>query len=191
MHKYASLYFIALLPPHEIQDNANEVKQYFSDRYNSRHALKSPPHITLQAPFEWNRDCEDVLEDSLRNFAGTQTSIPIALSGFGAFPPRVIYINVVKTPELLTLQLDLTNHMMQQLGIIDPMTKVRPFAPHMTVAFKDLTKQNFKAAWPEFEQKSLDFKFSAEGLTLLVHAGERWNVKSEFPFVTSPSPVNC
>ncbi|NJM47154.1 MAG: hypothetical protein HC860_14125 [Alkalinema sp. RU_4_3] len=40
-------YFIALLPPQEMQDYANQVRQYFSDRYNSHKAFSSPPHITL------------------------------------------------------------------------------------------------------------------------------------------------
>jgi 2'-5' RNA ligase len=183
MDKSSSLYFIALLPPQEIQDYANEVKQYFSDRYNSCHAQKSPPHITLQAPFEWNREAVEVLEQSLSNFASTHLSIPITLSGFSAFPPRVIYINVVRTGELLSLQADLMNYMMQQLGIVDPISKQRPFAPHMTVAFKDLTKQNFKAAWPEFQDKSVQFEFIAQHLTLLMHEGGRWNIKSEFPLL--------
>jgi 2'-5' RNA ligase len=183
MDKSSSLYFIALLPPQEIQDYANEVKQYFSDRYNSHHAQKSPPHITLQAPFEWNREAVEVLEQSLSNFASTHASIPITLSGFSAFEPRVIYINVVRTPELLSLQADLMNYVMQQLGIVDPISKQRPFAPHMTVAFKDLTKQNFKAAWPEFQNKSVQFEFIAQHLTLLMHEGGRWNIKSEFPLL--------
>jgi 2'-5' RNA ligase len=50
----------------------------------------------------------------------------------------------------------------------------------MTVAFKDLTRQNFKAAWPEFEQRELQFEFAADNITLLQHDGKRWNVKSEF-----------
>ena len=107
MNNSTSLYFIALLPPQEIQDYANGVKQYFAERYNSRHAQKSPPHITLQAPFEWDKESVVVLEQCLSNFAGTRQSIPIMLSGFGAFAPRVIYINVVKTAELLSLQADL------------------------------------------------------------------------------------
>ncbi|MFB2981663.1 2'-5' RNA ligase family protein [Microseira sp. BLCC-F43] len=183
MDKRTSLYFIALLPPQEIQDYANRVKQYFASRYNSRHAQKSPPHITLQAPFEWDQESVSVLEQSLQNFANQRPSIPISLSGFAAFPPRVIYINVVKTPPLLTLQADLMDCMMRELGIVDPMAKQRPWAPHMTVAFKDLTKQNFKAAWPEFEHKPVQFEFTANYLTLLIHDGGRWHVSAEFPFL--------
>lgn len=186
MDKPTSLYFIALLPPQEIQDYANGVKQYFASRYNSRHAQKSPPHITLQAPFEWDRQSVTVLEESLADFAAQRPGISISLSGFGAFPPRVIYIDVVRTPELLALQSDLMQHMMRELGIVDLMVKQRAYAPHMTVAFKDLTKQNFKAAWPEFERQSVQFEFTANYVTLLVHECGRWHVSAEFPFL----PVN-
>lgn len=176
-------FFIALLPPQEIQDYANQVKEYFAQNYNSRHALKSPPHITVQPPFEWQLDAVPVLEQTLSTFAETQTPVPIILRGFGAFVPRVIYINVIKTPELMSLQGYLMAHLEESLGIVDPVSKTRPFAPHMTVAFKDLTRQNFRAAWPEFVHRELEFKFIASQLTLLIHDGSRWNVSVEFPLL--------
>ncbi|MBW4593313.1 MAG: 2'-5' RNA ligase family protein [Brasilonema angustatum HA4187-MV1] len=174
------LYFIALLPPQEIQDYANQIKQYFADKYASRHAQKSPPHITLQPPFKWADADVPRLEKFLGDFASCRESVPITLSEFGAFAPRVIYINVVRSLELLTLHTDLMLHLESNLGIIDKVGKTRPFAPHMTVAFKDLTRQNFKAAWSEFEKQQLHFEFTASYLKLLLHDGRRWNVKSEF-----------
>ncbi len=177
-----SRFFIALLPPQDIQDYANEIKQYFADNYASCGAQKSPPHITLQPPFEWADANISLLEASVREFASEQKSIPITLSGFAAFPPRVIYIDVVRSQELLTLQANLMADAESKLGIVDEVSKTRPFAPHMTVAFRDLTKQNFKAAWPEFEKRQLYFEFMADKLTLLLHDGKRWNIKSEFNF---------
>ncbi|MBH8577531.1 2'-5' RNA ligase family protein [Nostocaceae cyanobacterium CENA369] len=179
-----SRFFIALLPPQDIQEYANQIKQYFAENYASRHAQKSPPHVTLQPPFEWVDNNVSVLEASLSEFASKQKSLPMTLSGFAAFPPRVIYIDVVKTPELLSLQADLMNHLEASLGIVDEVGKKRPFAPHMTVAFRDLTRQNFKAAWPEFENRQLYFEFTADKLTLLIHDGRRWNIKSEFAFLS-------
>ncbi|MBD2679417.1 MULTISPECIES: 2'-5' RNA ligase family protein [Nostoc] len=177
-----SRFFIALLPPQDIQDYANQIRQYFADNYASRGAQNSPPHITLQPPFEWADTNVLLLETSLREFASKQKSIPITLSGFAAFPPRVIYIDVVRSQELLTLQADLMAYVESNLQIVDKVSKTRPFAPHMTVAFRDLTKQNFKAAWPEFEKRQLYFEFTADKLTLLLHDGKRWNIKSEFNF---------
>jgi 2'-5' RNA ligase len=177
------LFFIALLPPQEIQDYANEIKQYFAQTYQSRHAQNSPPHITLQPPFEWQLDTVPTLEQCLRAFAETRPSVPITLNGFGAFVPRVIYINVLKTPELLILQKDLMAYLETSLGIVHQVSKSRPFAPHMTVAFGDLTRQNFRAAWPEFQHRQLEFQFAASQLTLLIHDGKRWNVSAEFPLL--------
>jgi 2'-5' RNA ligase len=177
-----SLFFIALLPPVSIQEEVNQIKQYFSDRYASSHAQKSPPHITLQPPFEWNRESVEVLEECLSEFVSDRTEVPITLSGFAAFPPRVIFVNVLKTPELLNLQADLANNLKSTLGIVDEKFPGRPFAPHMTVAFKDLTKQNFQAAWPVFQNKPFQSEFIVNQLTLLIHCNGRWNIFKEFPF---------
>ncbi|WP_193199601.1 2'-5' RNA ligase family protein [Nostoc sp. MG11] len=179
-----SRFFIALLPTQDIQDYANQIKQYFAEQYASKGAQKSPPHITLQPPFEWADDKLPLLKACLRQFASGQKSIPVTLNGFSAFAPRVIYINVDRSQALLTLQADLMAYAESNLGIVDEVGKTRPFAPHMTVAFRDLTKQNFKAAWPEFENRQLYFEFTAEKLTLLIHDGRRWNIKSEFAFLS-------
>ncbi|WP_445626465.1 2'-5' RNA ligase family protein [Nostoc sp. DSM 114167] len=179
-----SRFFIALLPPQDIQDYANKIKQYFADRYASSGTLKSPPHITLQPPFEWADANLPLLEASLKEFASGQQPVAITLKGFDAFVPRVIYINVVRSQELLTLQADLMAYTESNLRIVDRVSKTRPFAPHLTVAFRDLTKQNFKAAWPEFENRQLHFEFTADKLTLLLHDGKRWNIKREFAFLS-------
>lgn len=183
MNHSHSRFFVALLPPQDIQDYANQIKQYFADNYASRHAQKSPPHITLQPPFEWANNHVSVLETSLREFASQQQSIPVTLNGFAAFAPRVIYIDVVRSPELLSLQANLATYMETNLQIVDQVGKKRPFAPHMTVAFRDLTKQNFQAAWPEFAHRQLHFEFSANKLTLLIHDGRCWQIQSEFDFI--------
>jgi 2'-5' RNA ligase len=177
-----SRFFVALLPPQHIQDCANGIKQYFADRYASSGAQKSPPHITLQPPFEWADNNVSLLEDSLNKFAIERESVPVTLHNFAAFAPRVIYIDVVQTPKLMDLQTDLMAYF-NNLGILDKSPN-RSFTPHMTVAFRDLTKQNFKAAWTEFEKRQLHFEFTSDRLTLLLHDGKRWNVKTQFSFVS-------
>ncbi len=70
-----------------------------------------------------------------------------------------------------------------RLGIVDHASKNRLFAPHMTVAFRDLTEQNFSLAWQKFRDKSLHFEFVANDLTLLLHDGQRWTIAAEFPLI--------
>ncbi|HLO47825.1 MAG TPA: 2'-5' RNA ligase family protein [Kamptonema sp.] len=175
-------FFIALVPPQEIQEHITEIKQYFAEKYASSGALKSPPHITLQPPFRWLADDVGKLEECLEKFAIAHHPVPVTLSGFDAFPPRVIYGKPLKTPELLGIQKNLIEYLETNLEITDTVAKNRPFTPHMTVAFRDLTKENFKAAWSEFNKRSLNFEFTAYQLTLLLHDGDRWNISREFPF---------
>lgn len=176
-------FFIALLPPEEIQVEVNLIKQYFRDRYDSHAALRSPPHITLQPPFTWSVERLPELEDGLAEFAGEHFSLPIILSNFGAFPPRVIYVDVVQQPELLKLQTDLAVNLETCFGIVDPAAKDRSFIPHMTVAFRDLSEPNFQIAWADFQGRSLGFSFIANNLTLLIHDGQSWQIQTNFPLV--------
>ncbi|GAP98174.1 2'-5' RNA ligase family protein [Leptolyngbya sp. NIES-2104] len=176
------LFFIALLPPQAIQQHATGVKCHFDQYYDSRHAFKSPPHITLQPPFRWKHEHFAILSECIEAFAQSQCPIPIILDGFGAFPPRVIYINVDRTDALLTLHRRFIEHLERSIALVDSREKSRPYAPHMTVAFRDLTKQNFKLAWQEFKDRSLRFEFIASHLTLLKHDGQRWQIHAEFPF---------
>lgn len=182
MNQSSHRFFIALLPPPYIQDHVNSLKQYFAEHYASRGAQKSPPHITLQPPFAWLTQNVPLLEECLSKFANGREVVPVTLNSFGAFPPRVIYVNVLKTQELLTLQAELMAHLESSLGIVDPVSQTRAFSPHMTVAFRDLTRQNFKVAWAEFQQQQLHYEFTVTQLTLLIHDGKRWNVLAEFPF---------
>ncbi|MDB9527831.1 2'-5' RNA ligase family protein [Oscillatoria sp. CS-180] len=173
-------FFIALIPPPDVQAEATKLKEYFRDRYRSKAALKSPPHITLQAPFKWLDEDRDRLIATLAQFQCPFTCIPITLSGFGAFPPRVIYMDVQHTPELMTLQTELSSYLAETLNIVDPRSQTRPFRPHLTIAFRDLKPVSFRRAWPEFEHQEIHYTFKVQDLTLLRHTGQKWVSHQQF-----------
>lgn len=177
-----NLFFIALLPPKTVQQAAHEIKEHFATFYQSRAAQKSPPHITLQPPFEWREENLQNLTQQLQSFVQNYAPIPMILDGFGAFKPRVIYINVMKTPELLKIQHDLMIFLETHLGIIHQPSKSRPFAPHLTVGFRDLTKDNFTRAWSEFAHQSFHEEFVVEQLSLLISKNGKWHVLEEYDF---------
>ena len=178
MSPNSPLYFIALLPPAPLQAEATAFKEHFATYYDSRAALKSPPHITLQPSFRWPADQVLTLETALQNFATQHPPLDIHLSGFGAFPPRVIYLHVHRSDALLALQRSLRSHLETTLGIVDP--SKRPFAPHLTLAYKDLRPEQFQAAWPQFRDRPFSHQFQAQHLTLLLHANHRWHPVSNF-----------
>ncbi|MEM8714503.1 MAG: 2'-5' RNA ligase family protein [Cyanobacteria bacterium P01_G01_bin.4] len=175
------LFFLALLPPPQIQASITAIKQEFGDRFNSYHALKSPPHITVFPPFKWPEPQMSQFE-CLADFAASQAQVPVTLSGFGAFPPMVIYVRPLKSPTLMEVYERLQVFVADRLELVDPMAKRRAFSPHVTVAHRDLSKENFRAAWAEFEGRSFNAEFATTQLTLLQHNGHHWEIAREWEF---------
>lgn len=187
MNQATQRFFIALLPPPSVGQLAEGIKQRFAEVYQSRAAQKSPAHITLQPPFDWLTADLPRLTQHLEDFARSQPPIPLVLDGFGAFKPRVIFIKVKTTPELLSLQENLTKFLESALGIVDKASKNRLFTPHITLAYRDLTKPNFSQAWSEFASQPFAFEFTVSQLTLLMHDGQRWQISQEWFFRTYSS----
>lgn len=180
-------FFVALLPPQPVQDAITAIKQEIEQRFGSRAALRSPPHITLQPPFDWSLERLDELQHHLHRFAHHQRPVPIVLEGFNAFPPRVIYIDVHQTAALMAVQPALVAHLETHCGLRqgyradDHRRTPRPFTPHVTVGFRDLTPAAFHQAWAEFEHRPFSADFEVPTLTLLRHDGQVWQIFSELP----------
>ncbi len=174
------LYFVAIVPPSPIYEEAFEQKLYFKTKYNSKASLNSPPHITLHMPFKWKESEEDELASQLETFARGRSSIAIQLNGFSSFPPKVIFINVETSVELKNLQKDLERHFKKELNLFNAKYKDLPFHPHLTLAFRDLKKPNFQKAWEEFVGKNYQATFLADKIALLKHSGAVWEVFREF-----------
>jgi 2'-5' RNA ligase len=133
------LFFIALLPDITIQDEVTAFKQLAQQRFESGHALKSPPHVTLIPPFKSNETDFSALQD----FTNNQPQFVVELKNFDRFGSRVIFVDVVENQLLWDCQNRLAAFCAHRFDILpDP----RPFHPHMTVAFKDLKKTVFPTA---------------------------------------------
>ncbi len=175
-------YFIAIIPPPPVFDEALILKNYFKEKYNSKGALNSPPHITLREPFEWMKDTEELLVEILNEFVKEKKAITVELTGFGAFPPRVIFINVKRAEALNLLQTQLQSLCEIRLNLQSSQYKDRSFQPHLTLAFRDLKKESFAEAWNEFQGKSFSATFIADRFTLLKHDGRLWQPLHHFVF---------
>ena len=178
--KVEKLYFVAIVPPSPIYEEAFEQKVYFKTKYNSKASLNSPPHITLHMPFKWVEKNEDEIVSQLTTFAHENSSVAVKLNGFSSFPPRVIFINVEITPELERLQKNLTRYFKRQLNLFNANYKELPFHPHLTLAFRDLKKPNYQKAWEEFVSKNYQATFLASKIALLKHSGSVWEIFQEF-----------
>jgi 2'-5' RNA ligase len=173
-------YFIALIPPSPIFEEGVQLKTYFKEKYNSKASLNSPPHITLHMPFRWKEKKEEELISKLNQFIKRFHPLKVCLDNFGAFEPRVIFINVITDEILNHLQKGIQRFCRKELNLFNANYKELPFHPHLTLAFRDLKKPLFKQAWEEFSQKEFKAEFIADKIALLKHNGKIWQVFREF-----------
>ena len=181
-------YFIALIPPPPVSDDALRLKNYFRDQYNSKASLNSPPHITLHMPFKWKEEKECELIDAFGKFSLGRPSFKIELHNFSAFAPRVIFIDVVSNDALSLLNKELHRFCKRELNLFNASYKDQPFHPHLTLAFRDLKKPMFEKAWAEFQERKFSARFDVESIVLLKHNGKIWEVCREFLFDPSSQP---
>ena len=177
-----SKYFIAIVPPQPVYDEALKWKELFRDRFHTKAALRSPPHITLHMPFEWKSSKQDLLIEGLTRFASSCKRFEVQLSGFGSFPPRVIFINVMANPLLQEMQALLFQFCKSNLNLFNADRKDHPYNPHLTIAFRDLKKSIFSQAWAVVQHEKFEYPFLCNNLTLLQHNGKSWDIMRQFDF---------
>lgn len=182
--KSASLYFIAIVPNEEIRNSIHAFKQDVADRFGSKAALKSPPHITLHMPFRLSDKKIPDLEKVLTEVSECTSPFDVLLQNFDCFPPRVIFVGLPENPELKALQHRLLKSM-RLLNLFNGNYKDRPFHPHITIGFRDLKPAAFKIAWNEYKEREITLNFIASHLSLLKHNGNTWEVFKEFSFGTN------
>lgn len=175
------LYFLAVLPPPGLQAEVTGFKQYIADNWGPRHALRSPPHLTLIPPFAWPHEHFKALVDGLETFALKQSPFSIGLKNFQAFPPRVIFIDPLKNSDLDALFQHLLQFMKETFDWEDARNR-RPFHPHMTIAHRDVPGALFPEIWSYFRSKQYERRFLAQAFTLLKLEQGIWREFRSFAF---------
>src|SRR5258708_31800892 len=169
-------YLLAIIPPSPIFDQALDYKHYFKDRYQSKASLNSPPHITLHMPFEWKDSKEVYLVEAFQKISFAFTAVKVRLKNFDCFSPRVIFIRVIPSEELIVLQHNMRQFCKKELGLFNADYKDIPLNPHVTLAFRDLKKSKFALAWEEFKDNKYEREFIVDKISLLKFVETKWNV---------------
>ncbi|MEO9805699.1 MAG: 2'-5' RNA ligase family protein [Reichenbachiella sp.] len=169
-----SLYFLALVPDQEIYAEVMTFKEEVAKKFNSKGALRSPPHITLHMPFKWRSDKEEELIERLSQFKFEHYPITVELDGFDFFEPRVVFVHVIKSEWLALLQKELTTFVRRELKFFNADYKDRGFHPHMTIGFRDLKKAVFPEVKTYYKDQSYQRQFNVSNICLLKHDGKRW-----------------
>ncbi len=172
-------YFLAIIPPEPLFSEVENIKKQVSISYNNKSALRSPAHITLHMPFEWNEEKEGLLIEKLNEFQ-FGNSFNIQLKNFSCFEPKVLFIDVVKNDDLSRLQSRLVEQVKLNLNIFNQANDLRAYHPHVTIAFRDLKKESFYKAWEELKNRIFEADFKAKSFVLLKHTGSVWQSHQQF-----------
>lgn len=175
------MYFIALPLNERVDESVRKIQWEFASRFESSRQLKIPPHITLIPPFESENSFLESLKVLIESICLHQPTLSIRLNGFGFFREKVIYINVEKTVELIQFQEKIETNMVEQLGF-QRKSYFNEFTPHVTVANRDLTSENFQKAKKEFMDRPFDATFSAHHIHVYKHEQGVWKVFQHFSF---------
>ena len=169
------LYFIAVIPPEHIKLKVSELKRKIAEEFNTFHALKSPPHITLVPPFNFAVDSEKEMFQRIITACRTTHAFKIELIDLGAFKPRVIYITITRSEKLEQLHHNLMKHFTE-------LESRRKYKPHMTLAFRALSPDMFHKAWKKYRSLRFQEDFAVSSIFLLKHNSKFWEVYREFQF---------
>lgn len=172
-------YFLALVPQGQIQQEATALKEELKSLFNIKYALKSPAHVTLKMPFNYNELKEEKLILNVQNFLHPYSPFQLQLKGFDRFGKRVIYINVRQSAALNQLQEDLGKFCKLKLKLNNELSD-RAFHPHMTLAFKDIKPNKFDTYWQHVKSKEFKATYPVEDLALLKRIEGRWEVIHRF-----------
>ena len=176
----SELYFLALIPPEDISRHLWELKQQVARKFLCKASLRSPPHVTLHMPFRWPNKKKEKLEKGLSHFSECHEPCSIKFNGFGAFLSKVIYVQVESNQQLTLLQKDLCQLMTQKMSIHNANYQNKPFRPHLTIAFRDIKKNQFYKAWDYYKDKKYQTRCSIGQLTLLRHNTHGWEPECKF-----------
>ena len=166
-------YFVAVLPTETIQEQVNNLKRELGRDYDCKPVWNSPPHVTLLPPFERSPDHISRLDHWLSLVAGTMSKFELTFKGLGAFPPRVLFVDVVQSSTLMTLQTELDLAFEEYEAPYeyshrpDSRKNHRSFNPHMTLARCQPKRRKgsnpFHTIWPEIRDRPFQASSRAWG----------------------------
>lgn len=180
MAKSIEKYFIALVPEGSFQEKVLAWRLELKERFNLKYALKTPAHITLKMPFDWNETKEEKLALRLGRFFSGFGPIHLAFRDFNRFGKRVIFIDVMPNPLLPAMQSELSKYCRIELKLPEELGD-KSFRPHVTIAFKDTKPQKFEEYWAYIGPQKFKAHFHFQDVALLKRIEGKWEVVRRFP----------
>ena len=164
-----TLKLIAILPPTGIAEKVKQEQQFIADRWGPKHALRTPPHLTIIPPLAVNPTSFNAIKRMAAVIASGMNPFTIQLKGYGAFKPRVVYIHPVIPPAMQTLYRQWRDALEVELPQLLDRYPDLPYHPHLTLAHRDVYPDQFSSIWRHYQGRSFDAHFEVKSFWILHH----------------------
>lgn len=172
------LYFIAIEIPEPLQSEIQSLRIRLSRKYSSFHALKSPPHITLQMPMRIEEAYENTFNTFFTSLNQQFDSGQITLNNIASFEKRTIYIDVL--PEKWIMRIcENVRKIIQSQSYLKDIKIQDSFHPHITLLNRDIGEVDFSNAIEELSEFKMDYRVDIKKIHLYKHNGDIWEAISE------------
>ena len=127
--------------------------------------VPSYPHISYQVT---NRYPVKSLEPVLRRFAASKTSFQVRAAGLGIFtkPRLVLYIPVVRSPELMQFQEALWQEISSTSSGIEDYYHPANWVPHITIGMRDMNKDNLSRIVRFLAERDFSWEMTVDNIML-------------------------
>ncbi len=179
------LFFVALEPPSPQFETLSQLKQDVALKFDVKHSLKSPPHITIVPPFRFSdNQMNEILHHLQLCLFRPSHCIRIYLEGYGHFRQKVVFVKVRTTKNLIDFQKRLVRCLYANSKIPVKNELTRSFYPHLTLAHRDVTFEKFKKIMAYLKSRPIKLTFDICELTLYKYnsAKSQWESVEKLPF---------
>ena len=151
-------FWVGIILPKKIYNEILKTQKKIAEKYETYHGLESSigPHFTLT--YQENIDEKDLkkIENIVHEISKEIKPFKVKIVDFRRFyKNRVIYARVIKSKKLNILHKKLS----YKLSKFGKIRLLRGFTPHITIAYKDIIKENYRLAFKEFKRKKIYYEF--------------------------------
>jgi len=174
------LKLIAIVLPDPLFSLVREEQNFIARTWGCRQALRVPPHITLIPPLSIKEKESKELESIAKEVATHRKPFSIKINGYDTFSPRVIFLKPNFPYELGLLYTELRDAIVPKIPQALSRYPDESFHPHITLAYRDLTPDQFKEMWKHYKNKKAKFLIDINQFNILVNTEEGWMIESTY-----------
>ncbi len=143
--------------------------------FQAKETLLLEPHSTIKYAFETNNF--EGIEKYFDDVARTTEVFEIDIDGISAFEENtVVFLNIAKSEQLTNMHLRILMDLKQNFNASQAEFEGPSFHFHITLAYKDITKETFKKIMEHFKDENTQVKLAVKQLGLWVRIApeDRW-----------------